>query len=259
MATKQTTAPWVDGPLPLMEVPSAKTHPDGFYLLPASEMTHIHNVWFRSLNAIILQGPHIPTSKDAKYSQRAVKDFLTYVDYWVKAVHHHHWVEESFFFPEIAKLSGSSDLMDEAKHQHGAFEPGLQALEEYVTSIKPEDFRWDGGMKQIIDGFSTELKDHLYAEVEMLLELKDLDTEGYQKIWFEADKKAKQSGNISLLYYLAPMVMGCADKTYKGGENFNPMPNFMRYLFTYLVAPFNRAWRFNPCDFWGRPRPLAFK
>lgn len=59
-------------------------------------------------------------------------------------------------------------------------------------------------------------------------------------------------------YDVFPFVLGCADKTYEGGTEFPPLPGVLPYLVKYVFAARNGAWRFNPCDWWGQPRPLAF-
>ncbi|KAI8954413.1 hypothetical protein F4801DRAFT_502314 [Xylaria longipes] len=183
MTTKPNAVPWADEPFPLIETPSVKTKSDHFYLKAASEMTHAHNVLIRSLNAILQQGPHIPISTDADYRAEDVTDFLHYVRCWVKMVHHHHWVEEEFIFPEMGKFSGRPGLMDEPRHQHESFQTGLKNLESYSSDTSPEQYRWMGssGMKQIMDSFSKDLTDHLYAEIGVFLELGDLDSDEYKR------------------------------------------------------------------------------
>lgn len=59
-------------------------------------------------------------------------------------------------------------------------------------------------------------------------------------------------------YSVFPCVLGTADKTYEGGNEFPPLLWILPYLVKYWFAAGNGAWRFNPCDFWGRPCPLAF-
>ncbi|KAI1346013.1 hypothetical protein F5Y01DRAFT_298988 [Xylaria sp. FL0043] len=260
MTAKPNKASWADEPFPLIETPSVKRKSDHFYLTAASEMTHAHNVLIRSLNAILQQGPHIPISTDTKYRAKDVTDFLNYVRCWVKMVHHHHWVEEEFIFPEMAKFSGRPGLMDEPRHQHESFQAGLKNLESYSTSTKPEQYQWTGpqGMRSIIDSFSKDLTDHLYAEIEILLKLSDLDSDEYKKTWARAEAVAKASGNLTLLFEMVPLVLGSADKTYEGAHDFPPFPWIMPYLAKYGFAARNGSWRFNPCDFWGKPRPLAF-
>ncbi|KAI1359421.1 hypothetical protein F5Y08DRAFT_79417 [Xylaria arbuscula] len=260
MTAQPNMGPWADGPFPLIEIPSVKKKSDHFYLTAASEMAHAHNVFIRSLNAIIQQGPHIPISTHEQYEATDVADFLNYVRCWVKTVHHHHSVEEEFIFPEMARFSGRPGLMDEPRHQHETFQTGLKNLESYSTSTKPEQYQWTGphGMQQVIDSFSKDLTDHLYAEIQVLLNMGDLSSEEYKKTWARAEVAAKASGNLTLLFEMVPLVLGSADKTFEGGEDFPPFPWIMPYLAKYGFAARNGTWRFSPCDFWGKPRPLAF-
>lgn len=162
-------------------------------------MAHAHNVIIRGLNSIIQQGPYVPCASEKAYRASDVKDFLFYVHSWVKMVNHHHWVEETFIFPEMEKFSGRPGLMDDPRHQHELFHPGLERLLGYSSATTPEEYLWKDGMKEIIDLFSKELTDHLYAEIDVLLKLSDLDSVGLQKTWDEAENIAKQTGNIGML------------------------------------------------------------
>jgi hemerythrin-like domain-containing protein len=167
----------------------------------ASDMAHAHNVLIRGLNAILQQAPHVPCSTDRGYKAEDVKDLLYYVNSWAKMVHHHHWVEESFIFPEMEKFFNRPGLMSEPQHQHELFFKGIERLEAYSAATKPEEHRWDGadGMKQILDSFSKPLTDHLYAEIDIFLGLKELDSDGLKKTWDKAEAIAKQTGNIGML------------------------------------------------------------
>ncbi|KAK7744646.1 hypothetical protein SLS53_003533 [Cytospora paraplurivora] len=164
-------------------------------------MTHVHNVIIRGLNSIIQQAPYVKTSTDPTYSQKDVEDFFFYVSCWVKMVEHHHWTEETSIFPEIEKFSGKPGFMDDPKHQHEAFHGGLERLLAYTQSTKPQDYHWDGpgGMKEIVDPFSEPLMHHLYAEIDVFLAMKDLDSTGLRKTWEKGEEIAKQSGNLSML------------------------------------------------------------
>ncbi|KAI0140464.1 hypothetical protein GGR57DRAFT_520775 [Xylariaceae sp. FL1272] len=250
-------APWADGPFHLIETPSRRIKSDHFYLRAASDMAQAHNVLLRGLNSIILQGPSLCASKNA--NTKDTKDFLKYIHCWIKMVHHHHWVEETFIFPEVAKLSDNPKLMEEPQLQHETFQEGLKQLEEYAIETSPHEYRWNGprGMQVILDTFTGDLTSHLYAEIEVLLKLSYLDSGDYKKTWAKAEEVAKRSGNISQLYDIVPMVLGCADKTVCGND-FPPFPWIMPYLVKYWFAAGNGAWRFAPCDFWGQPRPLQF-
>ncbi|SPN98648.1 uncharacterized protein DNG_01693 [Cephalotrichum gorgonifer] len=260
MTTKLSAAPWADGPFDLITIPSNRLDGSLAHVYCASEMAHSHNVILRGLNAILQQAPFVPVSTDDNFNSQDAKDLLFYVQSWAKMVNHHHWVEESFIFPEIEKFAGRPGLMDTPKDEHALFHDGLEKLLAYALATKPDEYRWSGpgGMKEILDSFSKHLADHLYAEIELLLGMGDLDGAGLKRTWAQAENLAKQTGNISMLYDVFPTVLGCADKTFEGGNEFPPLPWVMPYLIKYWFAAGNGAWRFNPCDWWGRPRPLAF-
>jgi hypothetical protein len=58
---------------------------------------------------------------------------------------------------------------------------------------------------------------------------------------------------------VVPQVFGCVDKSYPGSADFPPVPFILPWLNAYWFTRKHRgAWRFNPCDEWGRPRPLQF-
>jgi hemerythrin-like domain-containing protein len=164
-------------------------------------MAHAHNVIIRGLNAIIRQAPYVSVG-----NTKDVKDLLFFVQSWAKMVNHHHWVEESFIFPELEKSTGKAGIMQGPKHQHGLFHDGVEKLLAYTeyTSTKPESYSWaaDGGMKEIIDSFSQYLVDHLYAEIDVFLGLgndSDIDGAMLKETWAKAEKIAQQNGNLAML------------------------------------------------------------
>ncbi|KAL2108822.1 hypothetical protein VUR80DRAFT_3327 [Thermomyces stellatus] len=260
MTTKPSSAPWADEPFALIATPSKRLDNSLGHVYCASEMAHSHNTIIRGLNAILQQAPNVPAAKNDDFVAQDVTDLLFYVKSWAKMVHHHHWVEESYIFPEIERVSNRPGLMDDPKHQHELFHDGLEALLKYASDTPPGDYRWEhpGGMKAIIDSFSKHLTDHLYDEIDVLLGMSDVDSVELRDTWAKAEKIAKQTGNVAMLYDVFPTVLGCADKTYEGGHDFPPLPCVLPYLVKYWFASGNGAWRFNPCDWWGNPRPLAF-
>lgn len=167
----------------------------------ASEMAHAHNVLIRGLNAIIQQAPHVRDSTDRDYNAQDVQDLLAYVQSWAKVIEHHHSVEESTMFPSLNKFSGNPDFMNEACHQHELFHGGLENLRAYASATKPEEYRWEGqgGMKEIIDSFSKDLTDHLYAEIDQFLQMDNLDSAGLRDTWDQAEAVAKRAGSLAML------------------------------------------------------------
>ena len=171
-------------------------------------MAHAHNAIIRGLNAILQQAPYVPIVTDEHFNAQNVKDLLFYVKSWAKMVHHHHWVEETYIFPDVEEFTGRPGFMDDPKHQHELFHDGLERLLAYSSATKPEEYRWKGadGMEEIINSFSKDLTDHLYAEIDLLLGMGDIDGEGLKKIWEKAQKAAKQAGNIAMLVGCHPAV-----------------------------------------------------
>ena len=219
MTTKPSSAPWADEPFRLIPTASKTQdvcrpqHPPSTsnrltlhqasipHIHCASEMSQAHNTLIRGLNAIVQQAPYVPDAAHDGFNAQDVKDLLFFVKSWTKMVNHHHWVEETYLFPEVERFSGRPSLMDDPKHQHELFHDGMEKLLEYSSSTGPEEYRWEGagGMKQIIDSFSKNLTDHLHAEIDVILGLGDLDGPGLKKTWKEAENIAKQTGNIGMM------------------------------------------------------------
>jgi hemerythrin-like domain-containing protein len=229
------------------------------------------------------QAPHIHEASNPGYNPQDVKDLLFYVESWTKTVEHHHHTEETTMFPRIEELAGQPGLMSGPRHQHEEFHGGLVKLQEYAASEKLEEYRWST-MKGIIDSFVPGLIKHLTEEIDAVLGLeKACDSNGLRKVWAEAEAVAKANGNLSLLvslvllssltvlyvslsnnlcsfrlqYDVFPLVLGNCDKTYEGGNEFPPLPAVLPYVIKYWFGRgHSGAWRFNPCDFWGKPVPL---
>ncbi|KAI0383580.1 hypothetical protein F5Y04DRAFT_278761 [Hypomontagnella monticulosa] len=255
MTSKLSSAPWVDEPFHLIPTPSKRLTDSHSSLYCASEMANAHNVMIRGLNSIIHQAPCISAENGS--TEKDVKDLFFYIQSWIKLIHHHHHVEESLLFPEIEKFSGKPGLMHDPKHEHELFHDGMEQLMTYTSTTKPQEYRWER-MKEIIDSFSEPLTNHLHAEIDVFLALKDVDSKGLAKIWSQGETLLKQTGMPKTLYDVFPFVLGCADRTYEGNNSFPPLPWIVPYLIKYWFGLGNGAWRFCPCDWWGRPRPLAF-
>lgn len=172
-------------------------------------MAQAHNVIIRGLNSIIQQAPYVADATDARFSAQDVKDLLFFAHSWTKMLQHHHWVEETYMFPDLEKFAGKPGFMDNPKHQHELFHSGVEKFLQYSSATEPENYRWHGkcGMKEIIDGFAKPLTDHLYAEIDTILAMSDLDSDGLKKVWSRSEDIAKQNGNIAMLVGSATHVV----------------------------------------------------
>lgn len=121
-------------------------------------MACVHNMVARGLNAIYLQAPHIQ-AKDAKA-------FCTFITHWYNLLHLHHAGEEEDFFPTIEKMAGEKGIMEHNVDQHHAFLGGFEALGSYAKACAAGDQKYDGRkVVEMIDGFGSELSQHLADEI----------------------------------------------------------------------------------------------
>ncbi|KAL9115818.1 MAG: hypothetical protein Q9227_000186 [Pyrenula ochraceoflavens] len=173
-----------------------------------------HNCLLRGLNAILQQGPHVPSFSDPNYKAQDVKDFLFYVASWVKTVEWHHHTEETCMFPGIEAFSGQPGLLQGSKEQHEEFTPGLERLLEYAQHTDPAEYIWEGngGMQKIIDGFTASLTNHLYEEIDVFLGMGNLDSKGLRKCWDDAEEVAKAKGKFYMLVRLRDLSPVCETK-----------------------------------------------
>ncbi|KAG9242948.1 hypothetical protein BJ878DRAFT_513057 [Calycina marina] len=260
MTTSPSAAPWADQPYKLLPHPRLTDTSASYAFHIAYEMSKVHNVLTRGLNAIVLQAPHIPESTKEGYSAQDVKDLLFYVEQWAATVNHHHNTEETIMFPAFEELAGQPGLMSGPLHQHEAFHNGLVELLNYAKKFgeRPDEYQWEA-MKSIIEGFAPPLMQHLGDEIGILKDLeKTCDSDGLKSIWANVEATAKASGNLTMFYNMFPLVLGCIDKTSDGGNDGlgfpAPFPYAIKFWFGRRYAG---AWRFNPCTYWGKPQPLA--
>lgn len=162
-------------------------------------MAHAHNVFIRGLNSLYQQAPYVAAANSPHYKPQDVKDLLNYAAYWAETVGHHHDVEETHMFPALERLSGEPGSMDDPKHQHELIHGGLDRLLEYARSTQPGEWRWEGGMRDVVDAFVEPLMRHLADECELLLGMKDLDSGALRKIWDDAEATATRQVNFGLL------------------------------------------------------------
>ncbi|KAH7312948.1 hypothetical protein BKA65DRAFT_149307 [Rhexocercosporidium sp. MPI-PUGE-AT-0058] len=249
MAKKQ----WVDGPIPLMSPPKQTPEYSPETIKVATEMTLAHNVFLRNLNAMYLQCTHIHTPTD-------IADFLTFSKAFYLALHHHHWGEEKFFFPAVEKYTEKPGLMSTNVNQHQAFDVGLEAFHGYVEKVRMGEEEYDGvRFRELLNGFGGVLETHLREEIGTLLELEQFGGGKLKGAWDELERAVMNDiGDKNLIL---PIALGANDTTFEGGVHawWPPFPFFVPYLVKFwYMRKHSGAWRFSPCDVFGRPRELEF-
>ncbi|KAH7383816.1 hypothetical protein BKA66DRAFT_85706 [Pyrenochaeta sp. MPI-SDFR-AT-0127] len=218
------------------------------------EMANVHNLILRGLNAIYLQAPYVSKAQD-------VADFMLYVHAWADMVHHHHSVEEAIFFPraeELAREAGLPEsLMKSNFDQHHEFEPKMAEMARWADRVREgkEEYKSEF-LVGMIDRFAPILKQHLHEEIDTLIMLEKCDGEEVKKVMKLTADAGQKNADPNLVI---PLALGCVDRRYTGSENFPPVPFFVPWLNAYWFARKHQGcWRFNPCDHWGKPRPLQF-
>ncbi|KAJ4248795.1 hypothetical protein NW762_012633 [Fusarium torreyae] len=132
-----TKKPWVNGPFALIS--SSKSgdsleKPASGVRKCAAEMSAVHSLLIRGINAIHLQAVNV--------AQRGTKkdklDFSNFCWVWSEELQEHHNIEETMIFPEINELAGVPGLMDANVEEHKMFHDGLSNFRNYIDKIREE-------------------------------------------------------------------------------------------------------------------------
>ncbi|OJD19833.1 hypothetical protein AJ78_00192 [Emergomyces pasteurianus Ep9510] len=215
-------------------------------------MAHLHNVIIRGFNASYNQCLAVkPDTADTT-------DFLLYNRALYNNIQSHHDVEEEISFPELVKMTGVKDIMDQNIQEHKDFDDSLEKFREYIFETDAKAY--DGKKLQgIMDDLAPPLHKHLVGEIPTLLDLAIYDSKKLEAWWALSGKKSQKDIDI---FRDAALMLGCMDSTFRlDGEPriFPPIPIPVKYLSKYVLEwRYSGAWRFNPCDTFGKPRPLAF-
>jgi hemerythrin-like domain-containing protein len=253
---RPSIAPWADGPFQLISKPRVEVETAASFC--ATQMGLIHNIIIRGLNSVVRQAPYVDDASKPDYNTQNVKDLLFYVQAWCRNLDHHHSVEENTFFPLVEEATGVVGLMDDLEVEHEEFHGGVVALQRYAENMyaRPDDYRW-ATMRTIISGFAPALINHLHAEIDFLLKMEKFEGADLRRCWEESGKVAEKVDHVSDFFDLFPFIIGNADKTHDGGNDFPPVPKPIRFAMQHWFAKRHRgAWRFNTCDYSGRPQPL---
>lgn len=220
----------------------------------ADEMTHVHNCFFRALNSLYLQAPHI-TPSDAP-------SFLNYAAVWSRCLHIHHDGEEKGFFPAVERISGEKGLMDINVSQHHTFHDGIDRFDAYVADCLAGRDKYDGAkFVGIIDGFGAALATHLTEEIKTLLDLERFGSDKMQPLVkvFEEEggNSMKQIGFMTGFPFLAVNL----DKHFEGDRwaaTFPPGPGqaVLAVVRNSTYWWHSDWWKFGATDRFGKLRPL---
>ncbi|PGH16850.1 hypothetical protein AJ79_01494 [Helicocarpus griseus UAMH5409] len=264
---------WADTPMSLISETGFEERsdipPGHFAITCAQNMAKLHNTIMRCFNASYNQCLAVePDTVDAS-------DFLFYNRALYEHIHAHHDTEEKVSFPDLVKLTGVKDIMDKNIQEHKDFEAALDKFREYVYETDAKSYNGKR-LQEVMDDLAPVLHKHLVGEIPTLLDLAKYDSKKLEAWWGQTATKA--AGGVDLfrwedngadsfawlasVYRDAPVALGCNDVTFPvDGDlrSYPPIPSFVKYISKYILERrYAGSWRFNPCDGFGKPRPLAF-
>ena len=137
-------------------------------------MAAAHNMFITGLNAIVHHGPTVSGNKVKPFMvfcltvvRRAsyffilpTPNFLLRV-FQLENIHHHHTLEEDFYFPAMEEKLGKGALSVNVE-QHKEFVPGVGALEEWCKKVQNDEVEYDGKvLLGLIEAFGDTMIAHL--------------------------------------------------------------------------------------------------
>lgn len=158
----------------------------------AAEMSIVHNVGIRGMNAVYNQWDNVVT----RGSDKDKVDFACFALQNVAAVHEHHTHEEEVLFPKINELAGVPGLMDGNVQEHAAFQTGMQKFAEYLEEVKERKQELLKEKKSLLDSFLPQLHSHLVQEVDTLVKLEKYDDKVDWNQWFQKEVQKLMKGFI---------------------------------------------------------------
>jgi len=211
---------------------------------PAINMAAAHNLFIQGINAMVLHAPTVEGDK--------VQPFMIFGLAVVESIHHHHDLEETFYFPELEKKLGAGALSGNVA-EHKEFVPQLLEFKEHLENIKAGKETYNGALLvERINSFCDIMIDHLHHEIPSLessrmraafteKELKDMDG-AFMKLAL-----AKVDFSATL-----PLGMVCGNPATPW---FPPLPLPVKWAARYWFSrKYKESWEFGPLDLYGNPR-----
>ncbi|KAI0482645.1 hypothetical protein GGR56DRAFT_620916 [Xylariaceae sp. FL0804] len=241
-----------DEPLSLIHTPKFESGKDDPFTIEASNMALSHNAFIRGFNSIYQQAPRIQDDK---------ADFAGYCLAWIECVATHHHYEETEFFPNVNKAAGKTGLMEDAIHEHEAFQGGMEKMKAYLLE-KGGSFS-AAELIAIMDSFKEPLHAHLKAEPAMIVALAEHSTaERPIDILGIAGAAGKKQVTLGFMFNTLPVFfLNMETVDFEGGMwhgVFPPLHGPAKTVMLKLVPMWqSRRWRYVSCTPEGTARPLA--
>ncbi|KAJ7772860.1 hypothetical protein DFH07DRAFT_801744 [Mycena maculata] len=229
-------------PYPLLDMPPGDFK--NMFDYQSINMAAAHNAFIQGINSMVSHAPAVAGDK--------VEPFIVFSLAVVDSIHHHHDLEEAFYFPELEKKLGKGALAPSVE-QHHTFVPQLVQLKEYLEDVKAGKETYDGPLLvEKIHSFSDLMIEHLNEEIPALessrmravfteKELKDMDS-AFMKLAL-----VKIDFNMTL-----PLSVVCGNPATPW---FPPFPTPLKWATRWWFSrKHSAAWEFGPLDLAGNPR-----
>jgi len=230
-------------PYPLLDLPPGDFK--NMFDFQAINMAAAHNMFVQGVNAIVYHGPTVTPDK--------VQPFMLFCVTLLDVIHHHHSLEETFYFPALEEKLGKGALSGNIQ-QHKEFIPGLEALEEWCKKVQKGEVKYDSKVfLGMVEAFSDTMIVHLNDEIPTL------NSEVIKANFTEAELRVIESEFVkraleSADYYTAlPFTLVCGNpKT----PWFPPIPTPIKWATRWWFSwRYSEAWKFGPLDLYGREKP----
>ncbi|KAF8798500.1 hypothetical protein BYT27DRAFT_7264653 [Phlegmacium glaucopus] len=229
-------------PYPLLDMPPGNF--TNMFDFQAINMAAAHNMFIQGINAIV---HHAPTVNGDK-----VKPFMVFCLTLLDGIHHHHTLEETYYFPALEEKLGKGALNGNIE-QHKEFIPGVEALEEWCKKVQKGEEAYDANvLLGLVDAFGDAMIAHLASEIPTLdrdiiqanFTLAELDA-------IEAGFKKRVLAAIDF-YTSLPICLVCASPN---ALWFPPFPAPLKWATRWWFSRrHSEAWKFGPMDFSGKER-----
>ncbi|TFL03964.1 hypothetical protein BDV98DRAFT_590830 [Pterulicium gracile] len=212
---------------------------------PAINMAAAHNMFIQGINAMVYHAPHITPEQ--------VLPFMLFCQATFSNIHHHHDIEEEYYFGALENKLGKGVLTPNTD-EHKLFVPKLGEFENYLKDITSGKEKYDGNLIiERIHSFSDTMIMHLNHEIPTISSsrLKEHFTE---KELHDIDKKFMELAFANIDFYIAlPIAVGCANPATPW---FPPFPLPLRWATRlWFSRKHRKSWEFCPLDLSGKPRP----
>lgn len=230
-------------------------------ILVATEMAHQHNAALRGLNAMYLQAPHVHAPQD-------IADFFFLMQCWGLWVQHYDDLRRKRMFPTFEEILHKPGCILSRLRGDLEFKPSLNRLLDYVKETHPRVETYDPRIYQeLIMKFGLIYQAHLANTICILCALPQIcgppgssGTDARAGRLYQAYRSLdREASEVMDPNIVPPMLVRMRDTTYEGGNDWPGLPLVAVHVIAEKLSKLHAgAWRFLPCDVWGKPKELPF-